>query len=946
MRVIACIFSLTILLSSGLRGQTTYYSNASGSLNTLANWTTARDGSGVSPATFAGNDFVVQNGDSMTAVSGFSSNSLTIESGGTLFTLDNTISGSSFTLATGGSLHIGSTEGIASYGATGAVQSTTRTFSTGGNYVYDGTSGAQNSGNGLPSTVHDLTVSNPSGVTLNVATSVSGTLALVSGSFTIGGNRLTLANAVAGTPSNLSTGSSSWIKISGTASGITLPSSVTTLNMLELDDTNGLTLDGPLAVSNVVLTNGQLNLNGNTLTINNGFVTRYPGGSFSDSPFYTGGVYIRYYGASSMTTGIELPVSSSGLSVTLENNNSASVALADPTKVYSLNLSSGELDLNGHVLTLAANGVIKRGAGTLSASPVFEGEARLEYYNAVTTGVEVPSADTVLSNVLVNVSGTVTLGSNARVNGAVSIYNGTLEGGSFTLSYGSSATLLYYNLPSLRVTNGTEWPEADGPFNVQINSTNGVTLHEPRTVAGQISLQAGNFALGSNTLTVDGTLYVSGGTVTGDSVVYGSNGTLAYGWNTSQRTTNDLEFPTAYGPNNLTVSTPGGVRLHSSRRINGTLDLGGLLDLQSNILTLGLSASVTGHLDATGMLYASSASGEVRKLFSAPGFFEFPIGDSTGTPEYSPFAVNFSSGSFDEMAYVGVKVVNAKHPDNISSSDFLSRYWIVTSSGISSFQCDIDFFYVDADITGSEPGLSGGMYNGSVWTLLDPVSTGNNQGTGTVIGFGDFSAGQQSFLPVALRVLSVTARDGAAELRWSTETEINNYGFDIERRQCDDHPERVQEPGWWTVGFVQGGGTSAAPRDYSFTDRNLAAGRYAYRIRQIDNNGQAIYSAAAEVEVGLKPGRFELFDNYPNPFNPSTIIRYGLPERSKVRLQIYDMLGRAIETLVDQEQEARFFEYTWRAHVPSGIYFCRLTANSTEDPGRRFVQTKKMVLVR
>ena len=105
-----------------------------------------------------------------------------------------------------------------------------------------------------------------------------------------------------------------------------------------------------------------------------------------------------------------------------------------------------------------------------------------------------------------------------------------------------------------------------------------------------------------------------------------------------------------------------------------------------------------------------------------------------------------------------------------------------------------------------------------------------------------------------------------ANLRWSTATETHNYGFEIERRAVDGSPSTGS--GWSNVGFVRGSGTSTSPRDYSYVDAGLAPGRYAYRIKQIDNDGTFTYAASAEGIVGEAAKVFALEPNYPNPVQP------------------------------------------------------------------------------
>ena len=197
-------------------------------------------------------------------------------------------------------------------------------------------------------------------------------------------------------------------------------------------------------------------------------------------------------------------------------------------------------------------------------------------------------------------------------------------------------------------------------------------------------------------------------------------------------------------------------------------------------------------------------------------------------------------------------------------------------------------------------------------------------------------------LPVELTSFTAAARGSSITLNWVTATEVNNYGFEVERLANSNQPSAKN---WTKIGFIEGSGTSNSPKEYYFTDRNADGGRNAYRLKQIDRNGKLEYSKVVEVEVTV-PWQLTLSQNYPNPFNPSTVIRYSLSERSHVKLEIYDLPGHVVETLIDQEQEARFFETTWQAKAPSGIYFYRIIANSLENPAKSFVQVRKMLLLK
>ena len=148
-------------------------------------------------------------------------------------------------------------------------------------------------------------------------------------------------------------------------------------------------------------------------------------------------------------------------------------------------------------------------------------------------------------------------------------------------------------------------------------------------------------------------------------------------------------------------------------------------------------------------------------------------------------------------------------------------------------------------------------------------------------------------MPVELNLFTASINKQNVYINWSTATEINNYGFEVERF----------ENTWKKVGFISGHGNSNSTKYYSFKDDNLSSGKYSYRLKQIDNNGQYEYSNVIEVDLN-SPNNFELSQNYPNPFNPSTSIRFNLPEAADVELNLYNLLGQKIRTLVNEFKES------------------------------------------
>ena len=190
-----------------------------------------------------------------------------------------------------------------------------------------------------------------------------------------------------------------------------------------------------------------------------------------------------------------------------------------------------------------------------------------------------------------------------------------------------------------------------------------------------------------------------------------------------------------------------------------------------------------------------------------------------------------------------------------------------------------------------------------------------------------------SELPVELSLfVAKLLPGGKIRLDWRTETEVNNYGFNVERER--------EEENWNTLKFVEGHGNSNSPKEYSFLDNDItAAGKYTYRLKQIDNDGTFEYSKIIEIDVDA-PLEFELSQNYPNPFNPSTTITFTLPVNEIVSLSVYNMLGEEIHILQNGFLEAGMYSYNYDAEgIPSGVYFYKL-----ETPTK--ILHRKMLLIK
>lgn len=175
-------------------------------------------------------------------------------------------------------------------------------------------------------------------------------------------------------------------------------------------------------------------------------------------------------------------------------------------------------------------------------------------------------------------------------------------------------------------------------------------------------------------------------------------------------------------------------------------------------------------------------------------------------------------------------------------------------------------------------------------------------------------------LPVELSSFTAFVNGSSVLLRWRTETEVSNYGFEILRSVQNEH--------WVKIGFIQGHGNSNSPKNYAFGDESPPNGTVQYRLKQIDTDGQFDYSDIISVEVGI-PSKLELKQNFPNPFNPTTNIVYNLPVDGFVTLKIYDVIGNEVYVLVNEFKKAGGYVATFNGSIlSSGVYFCRISSGN------------------
>lgn len=225
-------------------------------------------------------------------------------------------------------------------------------------------------------------------------------------------------------------------------------------------------------------------------------------------------------------------------------------------------------------------------------------------------------------------------------------------------------------------------------------------------------------------------------------------------------------------------------------------------------------------------------------------------------------------------------------------------------------------------------------------TLDAIILTAPNNSSDWTLLIDDVYSEESTPVPVELSNFVAIKLNSKVQLIWQTETEINNYGFAVERKS-----ENIANK-WEKIGFVEGAGNSNSPKQYLFYDTDNLEGEISYRLTQIDTDGRIEYSNVARIFIdGMV--RAELFQNHPNPFNPSTTISFFISEATIVKIKVYNSLGQEVVELLNDKIEAGNHKVKFDASnldglgrgLTSGFYIYRLETHN-------FAKTMKMMLIK
>jgi predicted outer membrane repeat protein len=424
----------------------------------------------------------------------------------------------------------------------------------------------------------------------------------------------------------------------------------------------------------------------------------------------------------------------------------------------------------------------------------------------------------------------------------------------------------------------------------------------------------------------------------------------------------------------------------NSRGGFGVLDLHGGVDVDSggNVFTnpvfvnagtrdLRLSAGSPA-IDAgikTVVTSTTDLNGSPRIIGSAVdmGAFEYQSATSSAADSVTASDSTYQFGStnlgltFSGLAPNRNILTFASHyltgPDSATFSGGTPSYvgsyrWVIAETGDSFSSATFTLSHVSSYSGLVNPGAVSIYHretpgSGAFSQLTTSYNATTDELSATVTAFSEFIvAGSNTPLAVQLASFLATSDRLNAQLKWTTATETNNYGFEVDRAYrgpLNAPPDTAKSATaivrWDSLGFVRGSGTSTSPKQYLFKDGNLSAGRYSYRLKLYDAGKGTTFSSTADVSVGLAPRVFVLSQNYPNPFNPTTTIEFTIPIDGRTTLRVYDLLGRQVETLLDQPLKAgEYHQMVFNAsRLASGIYFAVLRFNNKQ-------LVKKMLLLK
>jgi len=541
---------------------------------------------------------------------------------------------------------------------------------------------------------------------------------------------------------------------------------------------------------------------------------------------------------------------------------------------------------------------------------------------------------------------TATTPQTLNINGTMRLTSGTIDNSnpSITVMMGngtliSRATGTITNAPSFagvvdlrytsvnQVITGSELPTGNIVLrDLAILGTGGVILSANATVNGSLTLSVGEFdnnGVGDDkvlTMADNSTIRRATGTLTTFPSL-GSAYNLEYISIVSPVTTGFELTGAPHLMNNLSITGTQGVTLDKHVTVNGTLSVNGS-SLTTGEYTVYLSGNAT---------IVEQPGKTVQGAVQITRTLQQNINNTFGGIGVEINAAETSPGATIVKRVTGVSYL-------INNNPTILRYFDISPLVKNNLNAQLVIHYDESELLGIPElklAATRSTNQGTNWIFAGGTtdSANNTVTVQNVYSFSRWTVGDaDSIVPVELTSFIALVNKDRVKLEWTTATETNNAGFEIQRKEAGE---------WEKAGFVDGKGTTAEKQAYTFTDKVAGQGKYSYRLKQIDFNGTVEYSNTIEVEAGFGPKVFNLNQNYPNPFNPSTTIEFTLAKDGMTELKIFNIIGQEVAGLFKEEGKAgQIYRVNFNASdLPSGIYFAKLVQGSSQ-------MMKKMILIK
>ncbi|MBI5472313.1 MAG: T9SS type A sorting domain-containing protein [Ignavibacteriae bacterium] len=466
-------------------------------------------------------------------------------------------------------------------------------------------------------------------------------------------------------------------------------------------------------------------------------------------------------------------------------------------------------------------------------------------------------------------------------------------------------------------------------------------------IARNLVVTAGlvNFGSCPDAATVGGSVLISSGATITLSSVSGGNLNLNATWsnngtfNASGRAVgfNGTALQSVVGTttfDNMSVNNPAGIKLNNPMVVNQTLTLtNGKVDLLASTLTVGAISGAS-----SSNYVVTSGAGSLKHSVTGGSSFQFPVGPSATS--YNPVTIELQSG--DPAETFSVRVIGSVSPSSPDNTLCVQRTWDIGETTAGGNHATLTFQWAQADEGANfARALSSTFHYNSGLSRYDEVAlntpaSGSNPYSTTQASpyqcteFSSYVLGQSGGLPVQLSSFTGSFVNTRVELDWRTTSEVNNYGFNVQRKAAAGE--------WSVLGFVAGHGTTNSPQHYTFSDTAPLVGTSQYRLEQVDLDGTLHYSDPIQIENvtsvrEIAPVRFLLGQNYPNPFNPSTEIKFSVEVTDHASLEVFNTLGQKVATLFDDMAEAGYtYKVQFRAStLASGTYFYKLQSGKKSE---------------